>query len=73
LDNICLMCRTHSRDMAEIDYGTKALARHLGSAWKRGKRPQLVSDAARRGPVPEPVAQGISLKKGRTLDVPTGG
>jgi hypothetical protein len=31
-DNICLMCRTHNRYLAEIDYGTKALARHWGPA-----------------------------------------
>jgi hypothetical protein len=31
-DNICLMCRTHNRYLAEVDYGTKALARHWGPA-----------------------------------------
>jgi hypothetical protein len=35
-DNICLMCRTHNRYLAEIDYGTKALARHWGPALEAG-------------------------------------
>jgi hypothetical protein len=40
-DNICLMCRTHNRYLAEVDYGTKALARHWGPARRRGKRLEL--------------------------------
>ena len=33
------MCRTHNQYLAEIDYGTKALARH----WDRlGRRGQLL-------------------------------
>jgi hypothetical protein len=36
-DNICLMCRTHNRYLAEIDYGTKALARHWGPARQTGQ------------------------------------
>ena len=41
-NNICLMCRTHNRYLAEVDYGTKALARHWRPAWRRGTRPPLV-------------------------------
>ena len=41
-DNICLMCRAHNRYLAEVDYGTKALARHWGPAREAEKRPELV-------------------------------
>jgi hypothetical protein len=33
-ENICLMCRTHNRLMAELDYGTRKIARH-GPVGKR--------------------------------------
>jgi hypothetical protein len=39
VDNICLLCKTHNRLMAELDYSRKAMSRHCG--W------------AREGPGPE--------------------
>jgi hypothetical protein len=40
-NNICLMCRIHNRYLAEVDYGTKALARHWDRLGRRGKRLEL--------------------------------
>jgi hypothetical protein len=58
LDNICLMWRTHNRYFAEIDYGTKALARHWGPARERGQTTgaRLRSNSA--GRASEPVPKG---------------
>jgi hypothetical protein len=58
LDNICLMCRTHNRYLAEVDYGTKALARHWGPARVAGQTTgtRLRNDLAL--PAPEPVPKG---------------
>jgi 5-methylcytosine-specific restriction endonuclease McrA len=30
-NNICLLCRSHNRYLAELDYGRKTLSRHLGN------------------------------------------
>jgi hypothetical protein len=57
-NNICLMCRTHNRYLAEIDYGTKALARHWEPAREAGRTTgaRLRSNAA--GQASEPVTKG---------------
>ena len=49
-DNICLMCRTHNRYLAEVDYGTKALARHRGPARETGRTLELAWEATPREP-----------------------
>jgi hypothetical protein len=43
--NVCLMCRTHNRLMAEQDYGREAMARH-GGGGPGGPPPAEVSPAA---------------------------
>jgi hypothetical protein len=52
------MCRTHNRYLAEIDYGTKALARHWEPAREAGRTTgaRLRSNAA--GQASEPVTKG---------------
>jgi hypothetical protein len=62
-DNICLMCRTHNRYLAEIDYGRKALSRHRVSE-RKGGRPagtRLSNDS--QALVPEPVPRERSVER----------
>ena len=54
-DNICLMCRTHNRYLAEVDYGTKTLARHWGPARETG---QTTGTPRRNTSGPAPVPKG---------------
>jgi hypothetical protein len=53
-DNICLMCRTHNRYLAEVDYGTKAVARHWVPARETGQKAGTpLRNTSAPGPVPK--------------------
>ena len=54
-DNICLMCRTHNLYLAEVDFGTKTLARYWGPARQTGPATGGRLGSMSAGSAPEPV------------------
>ena len=62
-NNICLMCRTQNRYLAEVDYGTKALARHWGPARVAGPTTGTRLSSNSAGPAPEPVPRELPEEK----------
>jgi hypothetical protein len=63
LDNICLMCHTHNRYLAELDYGKKKMdlyARMSRGATKSGEALETGNGRAAALPIPDEVAMGMN-------------